>query len=134
MPKGRGLVLSETEQTGLEALVRAGSTEQRIVKRATIVLMAAGGLSNAALAKRCGCNINTVKLWRNRWIDRGMEGLSDAPGRGRKVEYIGEREAHILAATLERPEDETHWSARRLAKRVGASKSTVHRIWKRNNK
>jgi transposase len=133
MPKGRGLVLSETEQRGLEALVRAGSTEQRIVRRARIVLGAAEGLSNAALAQRCGCNINTVKLWRNRWIDRGMEGLSDAPGRGRKVEYIGEKEAHILAATLERPEDETHWSARRLAKRVGASKSTVHRIWKRNN-
>ncbi len=99
MPKGRGLVLSETEQTGLEALVRAGSTEQRIVKRAAIVLGAAEGLSNAALAQRCGCNINTVKLWRNRWIDRGMEGLSDAPGRGRKVETLGRKR---LISSLQR--------------------------------
>ena len=87
----------------MEALVRAGSTEQRTVKRATIVLMPADGLRNAALAQRCGCNINTVKLWRNRWIERGMDGLWDAPGRGRKGEYIGEKEANILAATLERP-------------------------------
>jgi transposase len=103
MPRKRKLILSESDRRGLEALVRAGSTEQRIVKRATTVLMAAEGLSNAMPAQRCGCNINTLKLWRNRWIDRGMDGLWDAPDRGRRGEYIGEKEANILAATLERP-------------------------------
>ena len=91
MPRGRKLILSEADQRGLEALVRAGSTEQRIVKRATIVSRAAEGLSNVALAQRCGCNINTVKLWRNRWIDRGMEGLSDAPGRGVRWSTVGRK-------------------------------------------
>ena len=91
MPRGRKLILSEAEQRGLEALVRAGSTEQRIVKRATIVLMAAEGLSNAALAQRCGRNINTVKLWRNRWIDRGMDGLWDAPVEGVREIPLGRK-------------------------------------------
>jgi transposase len=103
MPRRRKLILSEAERRGLEALVRAASIERRRVKRATTVLKAAEGLSNAMLAQRCGCNVNNVKLWRNRWIGRGMDGLWDAPDRGSKGEYIGEKEDNILAATLERP-------------------------------
>ena len=74
--------------------------------------------------------METARLWRDRWVQDGLPGLADAPGRGRKPKYIGDEEAKIIAATLEAPEDETHWSARRLAKKIKASKSTVHRIWK----
>jgi hypothetical protein len=42
-------------------------------------------------------------------------------------ECVGEEEAKIIAVTLEAPEDETHWSARRLAKKVKTSKSTIQR-------
>ena len=76
--------------------------------------------------------METARLWRDRCAQDGLERLSYAPGRSRKPEYIGDEEAKIIAATLVAPEDETHWSARMLAKKVKASKATVQRIWNRN--
>jgi transposase len=133
MSSARSVALDTNDRSVLERLVRSGTTEQRLVNRIRIVLAAAEGLSNAAVARRCSCNIHTARLWRNRWIEGGLPALADAPGRGRKAVYTGEAEARIIAATLEPPENETHWSARRLAKKVGASKSAVHRIWRSYN-
>jgi len=36
-----------------------------------------------------------------------------------------------VSATLRQPKAATHWSARRLAKEVGLSAATVHRIWQK---
>lgn len=59
----------------------------------------------------------------------GPAGLADAPHPGRPRTYGREVREQILAATLTRPEATTHWSTRRLAKRVGVSASTVGRVW-----
>ena len=96
------------------------------------MLAAAEGLNNTDVANSCGCSVVTVARWRNRFLEQGMDGLQDAPGRGRKPIYVDEQEARIIAATLKRPEAATHWSARRLAKELGISKSTVDRVWRRN--
>ncbi len=127
------LFLGDHDREELEVLLRSGRTEQRLVRRIGIVLTFAEGFSVKGVARRCGCNMETARLWRDRWVQGGLKGLSDAPGRGRKPKYIREEEAKIIAATLEAPEDETHWSAGRLAKKVKASKSTVQRIWDRNS-
>ncbi len=37
----------------------------------------------------------------------------------------------MVAATMRPPKVATHWSARRLAKQVGLSSATVHRIWQK---
>ena len=37
----------------------------------------------------------------------------------------------MISATLRKPKAATHWSARRLAKEVGLSSATVHRIWQK---
>ena len=132
VPASISVFLSDQDREKLEGLLRSGKTEQRLVKRIGVVLTFAQGLSVKRVAAQCGCTMETARLWRDRWIHDGLHGLSDAPGRGRKPEYIGDEEAKIIAATLEPPEDETHWSARRLAKKVKASKSTVQRIWNRN--
>jgi hypothetical protein len=58
-----------------------------------------------------------------------LDGLSDSPARGGKPTYIGDEEAKIIAATLEAPDEETHWSKRRLVKKVNVGKSTVQPIW-----
>ncbi len=132
MPAIRKVEMSATQRHDLEALARAGTTQQRLVLRIEIVLAAAEGLNNDEVARRCGCSERTARLWCNRWLEQGLEGLKDAPGRGRKPTYIGDEEAKVVAATLQRPTTTTHWSARRLAKEVGSSRSTVHRIWQRN--
>jgi transposase len=101
--------------------------------RARIVLAAAKGLKNGDIAKECNCSTATARLWRNRWLEDGLAGLKDAPGRGRKPTYGPEDEARVVAATLKKPVARTHWSARRLAETVEPSKSTVHRIWKNHD-
>ncbi len=133
MPAMRRVELSEDDRSQLEALLKAGTTEQRMARRVRIILAAAEGLKNSEIALHCACNVHTVRLWRNRWLEQGMEGLNDTPGRGRKKVYVEQKEAEILAATLERPEEPlTHWSARRLEKKLGVPKSTIRRVWERH--
>jgi len=133
MARDRLVQLTEKDRDILVALLDAGTTEQRIARRVQIVLEVADGATDRATAAKYGCQVKTVALWRRRWLEEGLEGLKDTPGRGRKRTYDTEREAAILAATLQRPEAETHWSTRRIAPVVGASKSTVQRIWARNH-
>jgi len=121
--------VSDEEKRYLERVVRSPAAAVRDVLRARIVLLAAEGLTNGEVARRMGCNINTARLWRNRFRALGLRGLSEAEGRGRKPVYDVEKQAEIIAATLTAPENATHWSARRLARKVGVSKSTVHRTW-----
>ena len=52
----------------------------------------------------------------------------------RRIRAGRERTAAIFGSgswpsTLTKPEDTTHWSTRRLAKRIGVSASTVARVW-----
>ena len=129
MAKSITITLSPQEKSSLEKIARSPSSQVREVLRAKIVLLAAENLTNLVISQRLGCNIATARLWRNRFHARRMEGLKDVKGRGRKPTYGLEKEAEIIAATLTPPKEATHWSARRLAKEVGISKSTVHRIW-----
>ncbi len=132
MPARKEIELTKKERDQLISMQRAGTTEQRMVQRISIILAAAEGHNNEEVANQCGCNIHTARLWRNRWLEEGFEGLKDAQGRGKKPIYTAEMEAKIIAETLNPPEDCTHWSARRLAKHLGISKDAVHRVWKRH--
>jgi len=125
------LPVSEPERTELMALRRARSTERGLAERAEIVLAAAGGESNAAIARRLECSQPTVMLWRRRFQHAGLAGLRDAPRPGRPARYGPDLHARILAKTATKPAGATHWSTRRLAKELGVSAMTVQRVWKR---
>jgi transposase len=124
------LAVSESEAETLRALTRAGTTEQRMAMRARIVLRAAEGAANVEVARELGVSIPTVLLWRRRFRERGLAGLEDAPHPGRPPTYGREVRERILAETLRPPEDATHWSRVRMARRVGVSASTVGRVWR----
>ena len=93
------LRLSREDREWLEALVRNGKTPQRVALRAGLVLGAAAGQANHALANALGISRPTVLLWRQRYAEAGVAGLlKDAPRPGRKkrispdkVEAIGTR-------------------------------------------
>jgi transposase len=122
------LAVSETEAGAPWARTRAGTTEQRTVMRARIILRAAEGAAHVEIAAELGVSVPKVLLWRRRFKERGLAGLADAPNPGRPRIYGREVRERILAATLTRPEATIHWSTRRLAKRVGVSASTVARV------
>ena len=100
-----------------------------------MVLGAAEGRANHALAHELGISRPTVLLWRQRYVETGVAGLlKDAARPGRKKRIRAEEVAAIVNATLQTtPRDATHWSVRTLAKRQRVSPAMVHRIWQAHN-
>jgi hypothetical protein len=58
------VVLTATEETELTARARSGRTEHRDRVRARIVLAAAAGVSNTAIAAELGLCVDTARRWR----------------------------------------------------------------------
>jgi transposase len=125
----RKIEVSDEDRETLHKWKRSPRTPQKLVRRADIILAAAEGLNNKAISERGLGSEQTICLWRKRYAERGIEGLQDEPKPGRPRRIDQDKTAEIVATTLTPPEGMTHWSARRLAKQVGISHSTVHRIW-----
>jgi transposase-like protein len=74
MPKrATAVILSEKEQEGLLHITKRHRSERQMVLRARIVLAAAHGSTNAQIARELGVNVDTVRLWRDRWV--GLHGI-----------------------------------------------------------
>src|SRR6266849_138981 len=74
MPKrATKVILSEQEQEGLEHLTKRHRSEQQQVQRARIILAAAQGRSNAQIGRELAIDVDTVRLWRDRWV--GLQGI-----------------------------------------------------------
>jgi transposase len=129
------LVLSDDQQRQAKQWLAAPGTPQQVALRLRIVLASAAGQSEVAVAAGNGVNRKTVRLWRSRFLGKGLEGLWEiAPGRGRKATYSPERIREVIDATLQsRPKASTHWSCRTLAEAQGISKSTINNIWQSHN-
>ena len=125
------LSIDQSDLEALRALVRAGTSEQRLAQRARIVLRAAEGTPNRTIAAELGVSPMTVLLWRTKFERDGLAGLVDEPRAGRPPTYSREARDRVIALTLEPPPaGTTHWSVRRLANRVSMSETTVWRIWR----
>ena len=70
------VVLDEETRGALQWIASSAKAQVRQVLRAQIVLAAAGGAGNAAIARRLAVCVNTVRKWRERFAERGLEGLS----------------------------------------------------------
>jgi transposase len=124
------LRLGEGDREELTRLVRSSTAEARLVQRARIVLLAAEGVSNAAIAEQVGVDADTVTKWRGRYQRGGVAGLGDAARSGRPRTLD---QATIVAATLRPPPKSlgvTHWSSRLLAARLKIGNSTVAKAWR----
>src|SRR5882762_9348944 len=101
--------LSEKERGELEGLSRRRRTAQGLAQRAQIVLLAADGLENKAIAERAGAVENTVGKWRRRFAEKRLDGLLDEPRPGRPREIGDDEIAETVRLTLETtPKDATH--------------------------
>jgi transposase len=85
--------------SNLRQWVSAFGTPQQVALRSQIVLAAAAGQSDNAIAQQLDVNRKTVTLWRARFTQQGMDSLWEvAPGRGRKPTYGPEKIQSIVEA------------------------------------
>ncbi len=124
------LGLRDGDREVLVRMTRSTSGRAGLAQRARIVLLAAQGISNTAIADKVGVSRPTVIGWRTRYADRGVAGLADEPrtGRPRRVDH-----RQVVAATLTPPPKKygvTHWSSRLLAGHLGIGNATVARAWR----
>jgi transposase len=124
-------IVTEEQRLVLERWVAAHSTAQSVALRVRIVLLAAAGESNSAIARRLSVSRPTVIMWRQRFAAGGPQALTEVrPGRGRKRTISAVKVKAIVAATTQTvPPGQTHWSCRTMAKAQGVSAATVQRIW-----
>ena len=95
------LAVTSEDREKLERLARSGKTEQRVAFRSRIVLQAAKGWSNSAIAEALGTSRPTVIGWRKRYEAEGIAGLSHDRPRGRSFQPIARnKEAEVIEKTL----------------------------------
>src|SRR3990172_8020793 len=137
--------LSAADQTRLQQWQSAHGTPQQVALRCRLVLAAAAGQQDLAIASACGVNRHTAALWRGRVLEgrvAAVWGTKDGrgavwetqAGRGSKPQYdLSQRDALIAATLQTKPKGMTHWSCRLMAKAQGVSKNTVNRLWQLHN-
>jgi transposase len=134
MPKrATQLILSEQEQAALVQIAKRHRSEQQQVLRARIVLAAAQGRSNAQIARELAINVDTVRLWRDRWV--GLQGidwetltvaerLQDAPRPGTPPKFTAEQRCQIATLACEAPQKAgrpiSQWTGREIADELQA--------------
>ena len=82
MPRALEIRLDRLRRAALEHLRRT-STDPRVVRRATIVLLSSQGYGLKDISAATGVCIATVTNTRNRWLKEGEAGLEDKPRDGR---------------------------------------------------
>lgn len=134
MRVAKTIEVDEHTERELRVLAKGRRVEARLQQRARVVLLAVEGMQNKDIAEEVDLDRRQVALWRQRFIDGGIDALrKDAPRTGRPATVTAEMESRIVQATLqERPINATHWSTRTLAEHLGMGATTIRRVWQSN--
>lgn len=89
------LTLTQAQRDELEAIGRSGLTEVRLWKRVRAVGLWADGATVPQIEAQAGLGETMVREWVKRYREKGLAGLKDLPGRGRKPVFPpGSRRVH----------------------------------------
>jgi len=145
--------VTDRQRDTLEALVRGSTTEQRLVDRARVVLLATAGQTNKVIASELRVDRRMPGRWRRRWweawphlctvereegspaLGRHIEALlTDRPRPGRPSTFAPEQIIDIIAMACEDPEASDQpidpWTAEALAQEA-MKRGIVERISRR---
>jgi len=141
-PRALALQLSPVQQALLQQLVRRQTADQRLVRRASLLLALAAESRVEVVARQLGLTRRTVRHWRDRWLQayptlhqaeqNQVTGpqlaallehvLGDAPRPGTPATFSPEQIVQIVAVACEPPEKSgrpiSHWTSRELADEV----------------
>ena len=121
MGKKVRIQLASGDRDRLEALIANGNTPQKHARRALLVLLAGDGIGTNEIQRRLRVSKPTIRRWRTRYVEAGLDGLcrdkTRPPGKPPLGAAVVSR---VIAKTkTETPPDATHWSLRTMAKAVG---------------
>ncbi|HVG87303.1 MAG TPA: IS630 family transposase [Vicinamibacterales bacterium] len=122
MPLRYRVDLEERERQQLEGVVAGGTRAVRRVKRAQILLAAAGGETDAAIATMVRVGTSTVYRTKRRFVEESLEAaLSEDPRPGGKRKLTGSEEALLIATACSTPPPgRARWTLALLADAVVA--------------
>src|SRR5919106_862937 len=130
-PKKAVLVLTDDERSALLRLTQRPRANRTLAFRARLVLACAEGTLNRTVARRYRTTDATVGKWRQRFVERRLEGIYDEPRAGAPRTITDDDVEAVIVKTLETtPPGENHWSTRSMAAHAGMSHTTVGRIWR----
>lgn len=142
MPKKKYLVtLSDEEHAHLEHLLHGGTHATRKVTRARILLKAAEGWEDSAIAAALSVGRATVERTRQRFVEEGLQALEERPRPGTQPKLDVKAQARLIAeACSAAPEGRQRWTLHLLADRVVAlglaasySYESVRRVLKKQS-
>jgi transposase len=142
MPKKTYLVtLANDERQHLEDLLHSGTHATRKVTRARMLLKAAEGWQDSAIATALSGGRATVERTRQRFVAEGLGALEERPRPGTTPKLDAQAEARLIAeACSTAPVGRQRWTLHLLADRVVAlglassySYESVRRVLKKRS-
>ena len=125
------IVLTSEEPIELTKLVRSKLSSVWLAQRARIVLLAAEGMQNKAIAQQLGVGRVQVARWRERYAESRLAGIERDLPRGAPPAKVDV--ARLVELTTQtKPEAATHWSTRTMAAKLGVSAASVSQHWRAN--
>ena len=147
MNKKYSVRLTKTERQELKQIIAKDKAAAYKIKHANILLKvdAAGpNWSDEKVAESFGCNVNTPRNVRQRFVEQGFEAALERkaqskPSRPRKLD--GKAEAHLIALSCKKPpEGAARWTLHLLAEKLveleivdSVSYETIRRTLKKMN-
>ena len=119
------------EKEGLEKLIRRHNIGQKTALRGRIILAAGSGQNNSRIAREMKVNLETVRLWRQRWLDLQPislddlsieERLEDLPRPGAPAQFTADQVCKLTELACEKPEANgrpiSQWTSREIADEI----------------
>ena len=98
-----------------------------------MLLLLADGSTYQEVAEKVDCSAPFISKWKKRFLAERLAGLYSRHAGRPRTSLTPRVEARILNWTRKKPTDgSTHWSTRRLAKRLGVHHMMVARVWKKH--
>jgi putative transposase len=130
-PKPPEIRLTDIERQSLEKLVNRHNTSQQKALRGRIILLADAGKNNQEIARELKVTRDTIRLWRERWIelhpisldDLSIEDrLEDLPRPGAPPRITTDQFCQIVQLACEKPEESgvpiSQWTGREIADEI----------------
>ncbi len=132
--KSKAIPVTEPQKQELLIWSRSQKLEYRYVLRSKIILNTLECKTVEDIVNETKSSRRTVIKWRNRFREKGIDGLKDLPRPGKKPIYSASKKVEVIQKACSKAEGGyTNWSQQRIADAVGMSRSHVNRILKESD-